>query len=70
MRMPMIPRMTILAILTAWQSGCAVAPTPLIPARPQGPATYICYGTLQSSAEEIRARADQQCGVQGLRVTG
>lgn len=51
-------------------AGCSADPRPLVPDTAQGPASYVCYNSMASSPEEVRAIAERQCGRTGLGVGG
>lgn len=51
-------------------AGCSMDPRPLVPDTAQGPASYVCYNSAASSADEVRAIAERQCGKAGLGVAG
>ncbi|HSV28720.1 MAG TPA: hypothetical protein VLL76_04150 [Candidatus Omnitrophota bacterium] len=64
-------RTVILAALcTLALSGCSSAPRPLVPDTAQGPASYVCYSSMVSNPEEVRAIAERQCGRWGYGVAG
>lgn len=51
-------------------AGCSTTPRPLVPDTTQGPASYVCYSSMVSTPDEVRAIAERQCGRWGLPVSG
>lgn len=51
-------------------AGCTTTPYPLVPDTTQGPASYVCYSSMTTSPEEVRAIAERQCSRHHLGVAG
>ncbi|MBC7908663.1 MAG: hypothetical protein H7Y60_18195 [Rhodospirillaceae bacterium] len=49
-------------------AACSTTPRPLVPDTAQGPASYVCYSSLTSTPEEVRAIAERQCAKSNLGV--
>lgn len=62
-------RLLVSAALLAL-AGCSTTPRPLVPDTAQGPASYVCYSTLTSTPDEVRAIAERQCAKSNLGVSG
>lgn len=63
-------KVMLVAALGLALAGCAATPYPLVPDTTQGPASYVCYSSMTSTPEEVRAIAERQCGRLNLGVTG
>jgi Prokaryotic membrane lipoprotein lipid attachment site len=62
-------RKLILATMaTLALAGCSTGPRPLVPDTAEGPASYVCYASWDTSPEDVRAIAERQCGRWGLPV--
>lgn len=51
-------------------AGCSTTPRPLVPDTVEGPASYVCYASMTSTPEEVRAIAERQCQRSNLSVVG
>ncbi len=62
-------RTVILAAAALLSLGaCSTAPRPMVPDAPDGPGSYVCYSTLTSTPNEVRAIAEGQCSRWGMQV--
>ncbi len=66
----MTTRLLAAALTLLALSACSTTPRPLVPDTTQGPASYVCYSSLVSSPDEVRAIAERQCGRWGMPVSG
>jgi len=50
-------------------AGCSTSPRPLAPDTAQGPTSYVCYSSMTSSPEDVRAIAERQCRKSGYGIS-
>lgn len=58
------------AVVVCAVTGCSTMPRPLVPDSVEGPTSYVCYSSLTTSPDEVRAIAENQCRRAGLGVAG
>lgn len=62
-------RIAVAVVSFSALAACSTTPRPLVPDTSQGPASYVCYSSMTSTPEEIRAVAERQCGRWGYSVS-
>lgn len=58
------------AVAVLLLAGCSTSPRPLVPDTAEGPTSYVCYSSMNSTPEEVRAIAETQCRRTGHGVAG
>jgi hypothetical protein len=53
--------LVVAAVATLALAACSTSPHALAPDTEQGPTSYVCYSSMTSSPEDVRAIGERQC---------